>query len=115
MKKRILLSTIGLITILNVSLALPVKADTSEKNNVQNANINTAVMRRYDGMISGTGVRLRKAPGTSSSVITTLSNRQRVTILEIGKKKINGYKWHKVRTESGQIGYVADAYVLFIA
>lgn len=115
MKKRILLSAIGLITILNVGLALPVKADTLENNNVpKDANLNMAAIRWYDGMINGTGVRLRTSPGTSSNVITTLSNRQRVTVLEIGQKKVNGYKWHKVRTTSGQIGYVADAYVLFI-
>ncbi|HCQ89856.1 MAG TPA: hypothetical protein DIU45_09060 [Clostridium sp.] len=116
MKKRILLSTIGLVTILNVSSALPVKANTLENNNMpKDINLNMVVIKRYDGMINGTGVRLRTAPGTSTRVITTLKNRQRVTILEFGKKKINGHKWDRIRTESGQEGYVADTYVLGIA
>lgn len=112
MKKRVLLSAIGLITILNVSSALPVKAKILENNNVpKNINLNMATWIGREGTIYGKGVKLRAAPGTSAKIITILGDKQKVTVLEREDKKVNGYQWYKIRTKSGQTGYVTDAYL----
>ncbi|WP_027632240.1 SH3 domain-containing protein [Clostridium hydrogeniformans] len=112
MKKRILLSTLGLITILSVGSAFPAKADTLKNNNIiEHKNSIIAVRSQYPGIIIGTEVRLRAEAGTSSRVIRYLNLNEKVSILESQVKEVDGYKWDKIRTYNGEVGYVASQYV----
>lgn len=57
--------------------------------------------------INSNGVRLRSAPGTSSTVLASLSTGTIVRYLGEGGSA-NGYSWAKVEVESsGRVGYVA--------
>ncbi len=63
--------------------------------------------------VATTDVNVRNGPGTSgTTVITTLSAGQIVTIVEKNKyKKIDGENWVRVYLSDGRAGYVAEEYV----
>lgn len=56
---------------------------------------------------------LRNGPGTSgTTVLTTLTVGQRVTIIEKGKyKSVDGYGWSRIVLADGMQGYIVDRYV----
>ena len=56
---------------------------------------------------------LRNGPGTSgTTVLTTLTVGQRVTIIEKGKyKNVDGYGWSRIVLADGMQGYIVDRYV----
>lgn len=56
---------------------------------------------------------LRNGPGTSeTTILTTLTVGQRVTIIEKGKyKNVDGYNWSRVILADGMQGYIVDRYV----
>lgn len=51
-------------------------------------------------------LNVRSGPGTSYSVVASLSNNAKVTVL---KKESNG--WYYIRTASGKTGYVSGEYI----
>ena len=54
------------------------------------------------------GLNLREKASSSSNIITTMSNGERVTILD----KSNS-SWYKVKTSSGKTGYCSSAYLSY--
>lgn len=56
--------------------------------------------------ITGDGVRLRSEPNTNCSTLAYLYSNTSVTIIE----KTNS-DWYKIKTSSGQIGYVSTLYI----
>ena len=56
---------------------------------------------------------LRNGPGTSgTTILTTLTVGQRVTIIEKGKyNNVDGYNWSRVMLADGTQGYIVDRYV----
>ena len=70
----------------------------------------------YNGKITGSGVRLRKEPNTSSAVVATLAKGAGVNILE----EVTGEKitadgrstdtWYSITTAGGLQGYVCSLY-----
>ena len=55
---------------------------------------------------SSSRLNVRSGPGTSYSVVASLSNNAKVTVL---KKESNG--WYYIRTASGKTGYVSGEYI----
>ncbi len=82
--------------------------DTGIKNTLLNCrgteriSGNTAVVKA-DG-----GLCLRESASTSSNIITTMSNGEKVTILD----KSNS-SWYKVKTSSGKTGYCSSEYLSY--
>lgn len=72
---------------------------------------------QYDGKITGSGVRLRKEPNTSSGIITTMARGTGVNILgeSAGELVNNGgassNMWYSVTTAGGYSGYVSALFV----
>jgi peptidoglycan/xylan/chitin deacetylase (PgdA/CDA1 family) len=55
-------------------------------------------------------VRLRDRPGVDSEVVAELPRLERLTIIG-GPKKRDGYKWWKVETAQGDIGWIAQDFL----
>ncbi|MCH5352539.1 MAG: S-layer homology domain-containing protein [Acutalibacter sp.] len=70
----------------------------------------------YNGRITGSGVRLRSEPNTTSAIVSTLAKGANVNILEevTGEKVtadgVSTDKWYSVTTVSGLKGYVCSLY-----
>lgn len=61
---------------------------------------------------SGYGVNLRTLPGTNGEEVEVLEEQSLVTMLdEIDPVDANGFIWIKIRTVSGNEGWVADLYL----
>lgn len=63
--------------------------------------------------IANTDVNLRNGPGTTdTTIITTLTEGQAVTVIEKGKYNgLNGYDWNRVKLSDGTQGYLANKYL----
>lgn len=62
--------------------------------------------------VTNTDVNLRNGPGTvGTTVITTLTEGQNVTIIEKGKYNLNDYDWVRVKLSNGSQGYLASRYL----
>ena len=63
--------------------------------------------------IANTDVNLRNGPGTTdTTIITTLTEGQAVTVIEKGKYNgLNGYDWDRVKLSDGTQGYLANKYL----
>ena len=58
-------------------------------------------------------MNLRNGPGTTdTSIITTITSGQSVTIIEVGKYNgLDGYNWSRVKLSNGTQGYVVSDYL----
>lgn len=56
-------------------------------------------------------VNIRSGPGTSYSIVTSLTNGTKVTRIKKAVATANGYTWDKIVLENGKIGYVATNYL----
>lgn len=59
-------------------------------------------------------VNVRSGPGTSYSIITSLTNGTKVTRIKKAVATANGYTWDKIQLSDGKIGYVATNYLIVI-
>lgn len=73
----------------------------------------TPIVRR--GIIEntgGSGAYLRATPGTNGETLLILDDGTFVTLMDDeAPLEANGYNWVKVRTASGEIGWVADIFL----
>jgi len=59
-------------------------------------------------------VNIRSGPGTSYSIVTSLTNGTKVTRIKKSVTTANGYTWDKIQLSNGKIGYVATNYLTVI-
>lgn len=59
-------------------------------------------------------VNIRSGPGTSYSIVTSLTNGTKVTRIKKAVATANGYTWDKIQLSNGKIGYVATNYLTVI-
>ncbi|RFU63908.1 N-acetylmuramoyl-L-alanine amidase [Peribacillus glennii] len=59
--------------------------------------------------VTAIALNIRKAPGTSSTVLTTVKKGEAVTFYE--KKVISGKSWGRVKTASGKMGWASLSYL----
>ncbi|MGC8786043.1 MAG: SH3 domain-containing protein [Anaerolineae bacterium] len=65
-------------------------------------------------IVQGTGeqqLRLRAAPGLDKEILRTLPDETRLKILE-GPEVADGYKWWKVQTDDGLVGWAAGDWLV---
>lgn len=112
------LKSIMLIGSLVMAAAIPVLATPVDNGPVaiveveQNQEIQRSVPRSITYEVVGTGVRLRLKPGTSSSVVATLTNGEWLTGQGEDPVFKDGYEWISVvRQSTGEAGYVARDYL----
>ncbi|MBC7233391.1 MAG: SH3 domain-containing protein [Chloroflexi bacterium] len=68
-------------------------------------------------VVQGTGaqqLRLRAGPGLDKEMLGTLPDDTRLKVLD-GPETADGYKWWKVQTEDGLVGWVAGDWLVPIA
>jgi len=68
-------------------------------------------------VVQGTGaqqLRLRAGPGLDKEMLATLPDDTRLKVLD-GPETADGYKWWKVQTEDGLVGWVAGDWLVPIA
>ena len=86
-------------------------------NGTQGYMVSTYLTEKYlVGYIncSATGkVNIRKEVGTTSSIVTSLANGTKVTVVEKAAGTTNGYTWDKIVTGDGLVGYVANSYLKY--
>ena len=89
--------------------------NTYTTNNMPNVNnLPTTIDEKLSTSyyVNGTGVRLRATPSTSASILATLSKNEVVTLLEWNSATANDLKWARIQLSNGNIGYVANKYLL---
>lgn len=59
-------------------------------------------------------VNIRSGPGTSYSIVTSLTNGTKVTRIKKAVATANGYTWDKIQLSDGKIGYVATNYLILV-
>lgn len=59
-------------------------------------------------------VNVRSGPGTSYSIVTSLTNGTKVTRIKKAVATANGYTWDKIQLTDGRIGYIATNYLSLI-
>lgn len=59
-------------------------------------------------------VNVRSGPGTSYSIVTSLSNGTKVVRIKKAVATANGYTWDKIQLSDNRIGYVATNYITVI-
>lgn len=59
-------------------------------------------------------VNIRSGPGTSYSIVTSLTNGTKVTRIKKSVATANGYTWDKIQLSNGKIGYVATNYLVLV-
>lgn len=59
-------------------------------------------------------VNIRSGPGTSYSIVTSLTNGTKVTRIKKAVATANGYTWDKIQLSNGKIGYIATNYLTVI-
>lgn len=103
--------------------------NTYAKNNLLNTSLNFIIpvfenMPQFNGLpttidttlptsyyLTGSDVRLRQKPSTSSSILATLDKNQVVTVLDWNSATANNLQWAKVQLSNGNIGYIANKYL----
>ncbi len=56
-------------------------------------------------------VNIRSGPGTSYSIVTSLTNGTKVTRINKAVATADGYTWDKIKLNDGRTGYVATNYI----
>ncbi len=59
-------------------------------------------------------VNVRSGPGTSYSIVTSLTNGTKVTRIKKAVATANGYTWDKIQLNNGKIGYIATNFLTVI-
>lgn len=82
-------------------------APTQETTETTEPVTTTAVPVASEALVTGSGVALREQPGTTATVLSRLSQNERVQVLEDKSQTVGGYIWSKVQTSTGQVGWVS--------
>ncbi len=84
-------------------------------NNMPKANKLPTTLTKNDGTLyymNNTGVRVRKEPTTSASIIATMNTLDEIVAVQVRKcANANGHDWDKVKLASGIEGYIASEYL----
>lgn len=56
-------------------------------------------------------VNVRVEPSVKTRALVRLKQKEQVNILEESSKEADGYRWIKIRTPDGQVGWVADQFL----
>ena len=91
-----------------LNFIIPVFENMPEVNSLP-TTIDTTLSTSY--YLTGSDVRLRGAPSTSSSILATLEKYEVVTVLEWNAATANDLNWAKVQLANGNIGYIANKYL----
>lgn len=92
-----------------LNFVIPVYENMPKTNKLP-TNLETEDGQLY--YLTGTDVRVRQEPTTSSKALAVLNTLdERVTVLERKCANADGYDWDKVKISSGVIGYVASKYL----
>lgn len=59
------------------------------------------------------GVNVRSDPSLSSEIVSRLSNQTKVFVFSEPIINADNYNWRKVRLESGEIGWIAEPFLIF--
>ena len=92
----------------SLSFIIPVFEDMPNANNLP-TTIDTTLESSY--YLTGSDVRLRENPSTSSSILTSLGKDTVVTLLNWDAGTANGYEWAKIRLSNGTEGFIARQYL----
>ena len=80
-------------------------------SNTQNKTPATGSSTTGIGIVNAaSGLKVRKGPSTSQSVVCTMPTKVSCDIIELGVAQANGYTWAKV-SYKGTTGYVAEKYL----
>lgn len=60
-------------------------------------------------------VNVRSGPGTSYSIVTSLTNGTKVTRIKKAVATANGYTWDKIQLTDGRIGYMVTNYLVIVS
>lgn len=93
------------------------KANTLSNNNAKIAGTNVKSIAypqttTFYGIINGSNVRLRRAPGLDSSIIMFLQQNQHIKLIRACAAYVDGIYWDQIQTDNGIIGYVDFDYVI---
>lgn len=105
-----LFNTYATNNLLNAPLnfIIPVFENMPQVNSLP-TTIDTNLSTSY--YLTGTDVRLRQTPSTSSSILATLEKYEVVTVLEWNSATANDLQWAKVQLSNGNVGYIANKYL----
>ena len=105
-----LFNTYATNNLLNAPLnfIIPVFENMPQVNSLP-TTIDTSLSTSY--YLTGTDVRLRQTPSTSSSILATLEKYEVVTVLEWNSATANDLQWAKVQLSNGNVGYIANKYL----
>ena len=92
----------------SLNFIIPVYNNMPQSNNLP-TNIDTTLPSSY--YLTGSDVRLRQSPTTSSSILGTLKKNEVVTVLEFNAGTSNNLQWAKVQISNGNVGYIANKYL----
>ncbi|MCR5781575.1 MAG: S8 family serine peptidase [Clostridia bacterium] len=70
-------------------------------------------MSRGSGTVTGTGLRVRKGPGTEYDICCEIKKGTKFEVYDFcsGNKTLEGYGWTLIEYEENKFGWVNDAYV----
>lgn len=105
-----LFNTYATNNLLNTPLnfIIPVFENMPQVNGLP-TTIDTSLPTSY--YLTGSDVRLRQTPSTSSSILATLAKYEIVTVLEWNSATANDLIWAKVQLSNGNVGYIANNYL----
>ncbi len=93
------------------TVSLGAQTATADAANTENTDTNsiytTKTLTTKTGTVTASSLYVRKGPGKTYSIVTTLSKGQTVTITETD----SATGWHKVITSTGKTGYVGPNYI----
>lgn len=122
MRKLKLFSSLLMISALFILItSVPVRAEEIADNNTnKNGIVETAAASSFStkAKITGDGVRIRKTPSYSGTVLGMLykGDKVKVDVVRTAYPVINGSMttWYYCKTESGIVGYIYGSYVQFL-
>lgn len=92
----------------SLNFLIPVYEDMPTVNALP-TTIDTTLSTSY--YVTGTDVRIRQNPSTTSSILAYPAKNEVVTLLEWNAGTANNYEWAKVKTVNGTVGYIANKYL----
>lgn len=92
----------------SLNFIIPIYGDMPAVNTLPTSIDVTSSTSYY---VTGTDVRIRQNPSTSSSILAYPTKNEVLTLLEWNSASANGYEWAKVKTANGTVGYIANKYL----
>lgn len=101
------------ILMMSAILILPVftTVQAEEINNNTTEVVTYAKAKFGNASIKGNGIRLRKGPGTSATILGLLYDGDRIKLIH--QEYTNGQWWYYIEIESGLKGYILPKYIRY--